>query len=79
MNEMFQHSLHPIVSLASGFFFFSILVHRQFQTCYAQPDSEQNRTLNVGFPPKLTLWSLLPLHFVFLTQSSSIFSFVPLF
>lgn len=64
MNEMFQHSLHPTVSLASGSFFL-ILVHRQFQNCYAQPDSEQNRTLNVGFPPKLTHWSLLLLHFVF--------------
>lgn len=50
---MFQHSLHPVVSLASGFFFL-VLVHRQIQICYAQPDSEQNHTLNVGFPSKLT-------------------------
>lgn len=78
MNKMFQHSLHPIVSLALGFFFL-ILVHRQFQTCYVQPDSEQNYTLNLGFPPKLTHWSELPLHFVFHTQPSSIFTFVPLF
>lgn len=75
MNEMFQHSLHPTVSLALGFFFL-ILVHRQFQTCYVQPDSEQNYTLNLGFPPKLTHWSFLSILFSIHSLPQS---FVPLF
>lgn len=64
---MLKHEWNDSALLASHFqfclrFLFLILVHRQLQTSYAQPASEQNHALNLGFTTKLR-WELPPAPF----------------
>lgn len=51
MNEIFQRCLQsnfqPLVS-------FLILAHREFLTSYTYTASEQNHTLRLGFPTKMS-------------------------